>query len=152
MVAQENNSAPVVIARAHNFPKPVNLFGPKRTGRSNEIFQKRPTDGIIGRVQSYDAPIFVFQAKEASLLAARLHMRYQTKCRQDPVEIGKAARIHFMITVQCKTSMRSIWPKARFITVSWVLDSEKIFIDLVSAAYIIHIAQMNRIVGLERNN
>src|SRR6516225_3676904 len=152
MVAQKDDTAWVVIARAHDFANPVNLFGPKRTGWPNEIFQKRPADGIIRRVQSYDAPIFVFQAEEASLLAAWLPMRHQTKCRQDPVEIGKAARIHFMIAVQRKTSMRSIWPKARLITISWILNPEKIFVDLVRATYVIHIAQMNRIVRLARNH
>src|SRR6516225_3286937 len=140
MVAQKDDTAWVIIARAYDFAQPANLFRPKRTGWSNEIFQKGPTDGIIGRVQSYDAPIFVFQAEEASLLAAWLPMRHQTKCRQDAVEIGKAARIHFMVAVQCKTSMQSSWPKARLITVSWVLDSEKVFIDLVRGTYVIHIA------------
>ena len=88
MVAQENNSARVVLARTHDFAKPVDLFGPKRTSRSSEIFQKRPTDRIIGRVQSYDAPMFVFQAKEAGLLAAWLPLRYQTKCRRVRVQQG----------------------------------------------------------------
>jgi hypothetical protein len=48
--------------------------------------------------------------------------------------------------------MRSIRPKARFKTISRILDPEKIFIDLVRTTYVIHIAQMNRIVGLEGNN
>src|SRR6516164_7114943 len=152
MVAQDDNSARIILARAHDRAKPLNLFGPKRTVRLNEVFQKRPADGIVAGVQCYEAPIFVFQAEETGLLAAWRPIRYEPQLRQYPVEIGKAARIHFMVAVQCKTSMRSIRPKARLKTMSWVFDPEKIFVDLVGTAYVIHIAQMNRIVRLEGNN
>src|ERR1035437_10009924 len=107
------------------------------------------TSGIVAGVQSNDAPVPIFEAKEARPLSRTpfaVAAFFQSHPRQNHFPVAVSVSVHFVIAIECEAAFRAHRPLYRCIRTRFL--PKEVFSHFIVVAYVIHISQVNREIRL----
>src|ERR1017187_288891 len=102
------------------------------------------TSRIVACVQPNDAPVLIFEAKEARPLSRSpfAAVFFQSHPRQNHFPVAVSVSVHFVIAIECEAAFRAHWPPYRRIRTRFF--PKEVFSHFITVAHVIHISQVNR--------
>src|SRR5713101_7328886 len=143
LMVRDDNEATLVLSGFDDARNPVNQFisqfaitsDTRNVVNYGDVRQDWYAYRIVAGVDRNDAPILVLETEKASLLAQHCSCWVaQPKLREQHVEIATTVGIHFVITVQSKTSLRPNRPSHWIVVVIRILNSETVLVDRLRIA------------------